>query len=96
MPFPEGRVYNRKYIKPRLAKVINAAREVKPEIMIFYHGDGNLQKIILDLIEVGVDILNQVQPECMDPVEIKNKYGEKLSFWGDNWNTNNNALRHSK
>jgi len=41
-----------------------------------------LQAIIPDLIEIGVDILNPVQPECMDPVHIKNQYGERLSFWG--------------
>jgi uroporphyrinogen decarboxylase len=29
-----------------------------------------------------VDILNPIQPECMDPVEIKNTYGDRLSFWG--------------
>ncbi|HHW00206.1 MAG TPA: hypothetical protein GXX36_11695 [Clostridiaceae bacterium] len=72
----------REYIKPRLAKVICAARSENPGIMIFYHGDGNLQKIIPDLIEIGVDILNPVQPECMNPVEIKKLYGDKLSFWG--------------
>ena len=72
----------RSMIKPRLAKVIKKATDSKPDILIFYHGDGNLQKIIPDLIEIGVDILNPVQPECMDPVEIKRLYGHKLSFWG--------------
>lgn len=72
----------RAFIKPRLRRVIEAAREVKPDILIFYHGDGNLQKIIPDLIEVGVEILNPVQPECIDPVKIKELYGDKLSFWG--------------
>jgi len=72
----------RQFIKPRLKKVIQAAKEVKPDVMIFYHGDGNLQKIIPDLIEIGVEILNPVQPECMDPVEIKKQYGDRLSFWG--------------
>ncbi|MDR2552791.1 MAG: hypothetical protein LBD31_06490 [Treponema sp.] len=72
----------RELIKPRLAKVIKAARDVKPGILIFYHGDGNLQAIIPDLIEAGVDILNPVQPECMDPALIKAQYGSRLSFWG--------------
>jgi uroporphyrinogen decarboxylase len=72
----------RSKLKPRLAKVIKAARDVNPDILIFYHGDGNLQKIIPDLIEIAIDILNPVQPECMDPVEIKTLYGDRLSFWG--------------
>jgi uroporphyrinogen decarboxylase len=72
----------REFIKPRLAKVIEAAKKVKPDILIFYHGDGNLQAIIPELIEIGVEILNPVQPECMDPVTIKKQYGDRLSFWG--------------
>lgn len=72
----------RKSIKPRLAEVIAAAKGVKPDILIFYHGDGNLQKIIPDLIEIGVEILNPVQPECMDPAEIKRQYGDRLTLWG--------------
>jgi uroporphyrinogen decarboxylase len=72
----------REVIKPRLVKVIRAAKQAKPDILIFYHGDGNLQAIIPDLIEAGVDILNPVQPECMDPVIIKRQYGDRLSFWG--------------
>lgn len=72
----------RNFIKPRLKKVIDAAKEVNKDILIDYHGDGNLQKIIPDLIEIGVNILNPVQPECMDPVKIKEMYGDKLSFRG--------------
>lgn len=72
----------RGFLKHRLGKVIRAAKDIKPDILIFYHGDGNLQKIIPDLIEVGVDILNPIQPECMDPAEIKRLYGDRLSFWG--------------
>ena len=69
-------------LKWRLAKVVKAAKEVKPDIIVFYHGDGNLQKIIPDLIEIGIDVLNPVQPECMDPAVIKELYGDRLSMWG--------------
>ena len=69
-------------LKWRLAEVVKAAKDVKPDILVFYHGDGNLQKIIPDLVEIGIDILNPVQPECMDPAEVKHLYGEKISFWG--------------
>lgn len=72
----------RKYLKYRLRKVITAARAVNPDILIFYHGDGNLAKIIPDLMEIGVDILNPVQPECMDPVKIKEEYKDRLTLWG--------------
>lgn len=69
-------------LKHRLARVIKAAKKVNPDILIFYHSDGNVQKVIPDLIEVGIDILNPVQPECMDPVLLEKEYGDSISFWG--------------
>lgn len=72
----------REWLKPRLKRVIDAAKEIDPEIPIFYHSDGDLREVIPELIEIGVTILNPVQPECMDPEELKKKYGDKLSFWG--------------
>lgn len=72
----------RKWIKPRLARVIAAAREVRPDIPAWYHSDGNVSSIIPDLIEAGVTVLNPVQPECMDLVDIKRRYGDVLAFWG--------------
>ena len=72
----------RRWLKPRLVRVINAARSVRPDVLIFYHSDGNILPIIPDLIEIGVDVLNPVQPECMDPADLKKRYGKQLSFWG--------------
>ncbi|MDR3336451.1 MAG: hypothetical protein LBT16_04535 [Treponema sp.] len=72
----------RDLLKGRMANIIQKAKETKPDILIFYHGDGDLQAIIPDLIEIGVDILNPVQPECMEAVALKKQYGDKLSFWG--------------
>ena len=72
----------RRWLKPRLARLIRAAKEVKPDLLVFFHSDGNIEPIIEDLIEVGVDILNPVQPECMDPAALKRQYGDQLAFWG--------------
>jgi len=72
----------REWLKPRLARVIAAAREAKPDILIQYHSCGYAAPFIDDLIEVGVDILNPVQPECMPFAEIYAKYGDRLSFNG--------------
>ncbi len=72
----------RTWLKPRLAKIIAAAREQKPHIHVFYHSDGDIRAIVPELIEIGVDVLNPVQPECMDPAAMKKKFGKKLSFWG--------------
>ncbi len=72
----------RKWIKPRFASVIAAGREHNPDMHVKYHSDGNVEPIIPDLIEIGVTILNPVQPECMDPVKLKKQYGHKLCFDG--------------
>ncbi len=72
----------RRWLKPRLARAIAAARHANPQVLIFYHSDGDATAIVPDLIEIGVDILNPVQPECMDPFALKRAYGERLSFWG--------------
>ncbi|MCK9325655.1 MAG: hypothetical protein M0P69_09180 [Bacteroidales bacterium] len=70
------------WIKPRLKKVIDAARNIKPDILIFYHSCGDATQFIDGLIDCGVDILNPVQPECMDFNAIHETYGNQLSFWG--------------
>jgi len=77
-----GRATWAEWLKPRLAKVIKSAREIRPDILVFYHSDGDCRAVIPELIEIGIDILNPVQPECMDPAEIKMLYGDRLAFWG--------------
>jgi uroporphyrinogen decarboxylase len=72
----------RKWLKPRLARVIDSARRVNNNVLCFYHSDGDATAIVLDLIEIGVDILNPVQPECMNLPELVQRYGKDLSFWG--------------
>jgi len=72
----------REWLKPRLARVIENARKVNPRIFVLYHSDGNVNPIISDLIDIGINVLNPVQPECMDPVKLKKQYGTRLAFWG--------------
>ena len=71
-----------KWLGSRLAKVIQAAREVKPDIIIHYHSDGYVEPLIPKLIEIGLNVLNPVQPECMNPAKLKQRYGAQLAFWG--------------
>jgi len=72
----------RKWIKPYTKRVIDIARKIKPDLIVCYHSDGVIYDLIPDLIDIGVDVLNPVQPECIDPVVIKRLYGDKLAFWG--------------
>jgi uroporphyrinogen decarboxylase len=72
----------RKFLKPRLAATVQVVKRTNPASFVFYHSDGNVESLIPELIEVGIDILNPIQPECMDPAAIKRRYGDRLSFWG--------------
>ena len=69
-------------IKPFHLAIVEAARKVNSDIEVIYHSDGNLTALIPDLIEIGVTILNPVQPECMDLAGIKKEYGRDLGLWG--------------
>jgi len=71
-----------RYFKPHVKTVIDACRRVNPELAVFWHSDGNSEPIVPDLIEVGVDILNPVQPDAMDPARLKRLYGGRLTFFG--------------
>ena len=57
-------------------------KEIKPDIRVWYHSDGNIMEIIPDLIEAGVDILNPVQPECLNVAEVKQRFGDRLVLDG--------------
>jgi uroporphyrinogen decarboxylase len=72
----------RTFLKPRLAATVRAVKQMRPATFVFYHSDGNIEAVIPELIEIGVDILNPIQPECMEPAAIKRRYGDSLSFWG--------------
>jgi uroporphyrinogen decarboxylase len=72
----------RRFIKEPTRKIIKAAKEVNPDILIFMHCDGKVEDIVEEFIDIGVDILNPVQPECNDLEKIMKLYGGRISFWG--------------
>ena len=68
--------------KPRLANLIANCRAVNPDVFFFVHSDGNLIDAIDDLIEIGFDVVNPIQPECVDPAEVKRRWGKKITLHG--------------
>ena len=72
----------RKLLKPVWKKVIDSAKKISPDIYIYYHSDGDIREVLGDLIEIGVDVLNPIQPESMDPIGIKRVYGNDITLWG--------------
>jgi uroporphyrinogen decarboxylase len=49
---------------------------------VLYDSDGNFAPVIPELIDVGVDVLCPMQPECNDLARLKQEYGRHLAFWG--------------
>jgi uroporphyrinogen-III decarboxylase len=72
----------RRYLKPRMANFIAELKAINPEVKVAYHSDGFIYPIIPELIEIGLDVLNPVQPASMDPAQLKKDFGQKLCFWG--------------
>ena len=49
---------------------------------VLLHSCGRVQELFPDLIELGLDVFNPLQPEVMDPYEMKEWFGRDLSFLG--------------
>lgn len=72
----------RRFLKRRMAELVSRVKQINPAVKVAYHSDGDVTDVIPDLIEIGIDVLNPVQPACMDPALLKRQYGDRLRFWG--------------
>lgn len=70
----------RRLIKPRAAKLYERAKSAGKVVLT--HCCGNVFDIIPDMIEMGLEVLESLQPEAMDVYEIKRRYGKNLKLWG--------------
>jgi uroporphyrinogen decarboxylase len=72
----------RKYIKPGMKAFCDMVH--KHGVLVKYHSCGSVYDVIPDLIEIGVDILNPIQPlaKNMDPFKLKKEFGDDLCFHG--------------
>lgn len=77
------------FLVPRMKRVIDLAHEAGA--FVFHHNDGNCRKIIPDMIEAGIDVLNPIQwrSKGMDREGLKADFGDQLVFHGavDNQHT---------
>ena len=74
-----------KFLKGRWKKFNDTIKErFGDHIKFHYHCCGAIYELIPGLIEMGVDILNPIQPKAagMEPQNLKDKFGDKLSFCG--------------
>ncbi len=72
----------REYFKPRYAKLYSEFKKLNPRIKIAYHSCGNCEAVLDEMHEIGLNVINPIQPGAMDPVHIKKRYGKKLALWG--------------
>ncbi|MBT3375289.1 MAG: hypothetical protein HN742_23315 [Lentisphaerae bacterium] len=49
---------------------------------VWVHSCGKIDGLIPRLADMGVDVLNPLQPECMDIAAIKDEVGDRMAFWG--------------
>ena len=70
----------RTLIKPRLAKLFAPFREAGLPVMM--HSDGDIAKILPDLVEIGLTVYNPVQPEVHDHHWLKDTFGTQLAYYG--------------
>lgn len=81
--FLVSREHYLRYIKPRQQRFFRQIKDLTPAKVVF-HSCGSVVSIIDDLIEMGVDGLNPVQPQAagMHPAELKKRYRGRMAFWG--------------
>ena len=81
-PLMSPRTY-RQVIQPRHQRLFSFIKAQAP-VKVFYHTCGAVRRLIPDLIEAGIDILNPVQISAadMDLSELKREFGRDLVFWG--------------
>jgi uroporphyrinogen decarboxylase len=73
----------RELVKPRQAELFGLIH-ARSRARVFLHSCGAIRRLIPDLIEVGVDVLNPVQVSAagMDTAELKAEFGSEIVFWG--------------
>jgi len=70
----------RTFIKPRLATIVAALE--RHGLIPHLHSCGNVTELIPDFLEIGIRMLDPLQPEIMDVREIKAQYGKQLALLG--------------
>lgn len=72
----------RECLKPRYATLFAEMKNANPNVKTAYHSCGNCEAILDDMVEIGLDVLNPLQPLAIDPFAIKKRYGKRLALFG--------------
>ena len=66
---------------PRMARIMEPA--VNAGVPVMFHSDGRIDDIVEDLIEMGVDCINPMDPYGIDYADYKKRYGDRLCLSGN-------------
>jgi uroporphyrinogen decarboxylase len=73
----------RSMFKPALRRIVESVKSFRADLPVVFHTDGVIKSIVPDLVEIGVDVLNPLEPlPANDWPEIKRAYGDRLCFMG--------------
>jgi uroporphyrinogen decarboxylase len=72
----------REMVKPKLGYMVDQLKKKNKNIKVAFHSDGNIEPVIDDLVEIGLDLLNPIQPESINPAYIKKRFGNEIALWG--------------
>jgi uroporphyrinogen decarboxylase len=74
----------RKLIKPRLKELISLVKSLAKKAKVQFHSCGSVEPLIGELAEVGIDILNPIQPRAkdMDSRHLVEKYDKRICYHG--------------
>jgi len=72
----------RRHIKSYTAELITPFKEMG--LITMYHSCGSIVPVIEDFIDMGLDILDPIQPTArgMDPASLAEQFGDRLTFHG--------------
>jgi uroporphyrinogen decarboxylase len=70
----------RKFFREGLATMFSRVKSSGKIVAL--HSCGNIADLLPDLVDIGLDIYQTVQPELYDLRTLKSEFGDRLTFWG--------------
>jgi len=66
---------------PWLKRVCDLAHAYNRPLL--FHSDGDVSRVLDDVVAAGVDLMHPIEPKCMDIAAVKSKYGDRLALMGN-------------
>jgi uroporphyrinogen decarboxylase len=72
-----------KFIKPCIMRLVKVVKEHNPDTKIMLHSDGAINKLLEDIIDIGIDVIHPLEPlPATDLAVVKEKFGQQVTFLG--------------